>query len=367
MRASLRELLPDAAAGGYAVPCFNVFGLDEARAVVDAAESLAAPVILATNREMVDFAGTAPLAGMLGRLADDAAVPVCVHLDHCDDPARIRAAVEDGYTSVMYDGSQDPVDENVERCREVVAHARRHGVSVEGEIGSVPYSEGRAHVRDELTEPAEAERFARESGVDAVAVAVGNVHRLRTAGSTIDFARLDAIRARVAQPLVIHGASGIAADDQRRLVARGVAKFNIGTSLRQTFGAALRGSLAADPDGFDRLTLFAPVIDAMRACAAGHLERLGAAGRADGAASAEAVANAAASGGRGSTTEAASAPGAAPRRDADAAPSVPTGRAAPPAADEISGGADARRAARRPAEPVAADPSPTVPSGERPR
>ena len=280
MRATLVDLLPPAVAGGWAVPCFNVFGFDEARALVRAATALDAPLILATNREMVDRDGTAQLGAQLGRLADDAAVPLCVHLDLCDDLARIRAAVDDGYTSVMYDGSQLPLEENVARCAEVVARAHAHGVSVEGEIGSVPYRDGRPHVRDELTEPAEAARFAADSGVDAVAVAVGNVHRLRETGSTIDFARLAAIRERVARPLVIHGASGIAADDRRRLARAGVAKFNIGTSLRQTFGRALREALAADPDEFDRLTLFAPVERALGAVAGEHLVLLGAAGRA---------------------------------------------------------------------------------------
>ena len=276
MRANLVDLLPRAVREGHGVPCFNVFGFEDALAVVRAAESRGAPVILATNREMVDFAGTARLAAELGRLADEADVPVCVHLDHCDDLERVRTAIEDGYTSVMYDGSQHSFEENVAGCREALAHARRHGVSVEGEIGSVPYSEGRAHVRDELTDPDEAARFAAESGVDAVAVAVGNVHRLRRSDSRIDFERLARIRAGVPQPLVIHGASGIAPADRARLAREGVAKFNIGTSLRQSFGRSLRASLAADPEQFDRLTLFAPVIEAMRATAAEHLDVLGA-------------------------------------------------------------------------------------------
>lgn len=280
MRATLIDLLPNAVRDGYGVPCFNVFGFEDALAVVRAGEARGAPLILATNREMVDFAGTARLAADLGRLADESDVPVCVHLDHCDDLERVRRAVDDGYTSVMYDGSQHPFDENVAGCREAVEHAHRHGVSVEGEIGSVPYSEGRTHVRDELTEPDEAARFAAESGVDAVAVSVGNVHRLRERGSRIDFERLARIRAGVECPLVIHGASGIAPADLARLAREGVAKFNIGTSLRQSFGRSLRDALAAAPDEFDRLTLFAPVIAAMSATAAEHIDTLGAGGRA---------------------------------------------------------------------------------------
>ena len=153
MKVSLNELLPSAVAGAYAIPCFNVFGYEDAVAVLQAAEELGAPVILATNKEMVEFMGTRLLATMLGQLAEQSNQPVCVHLDHCYEVGTALAAIDHGYTSVMFDGSQLSLADNVARSAEVAAYGHRCGVSVEGEIGSVPYSEGRDHIRAVLTAP----------------------------------------------------------------------------------------------------------------------------------------------------------------------------------------------------------------------
>ena len=281
MRARFAELLRDANAAGSAVPGFNVFGHEDALGVVRAAESLGAPVILATNREMVEYMGVRQAASMLGLLAEEASVPVCVHLDHCHDVDLARRAIDAGYDSVMYDGSQLDLADNIRQTARVVAHARSAGVGVEGEIGSVAYNpadnRGREHVRHELTEPDAAHEFAVGSGVDAVAVSVGNVHRLETPTARIDFERLAGVAAALDAPLVIHGTSGISEDQLARLATTTpVAKFNVGTSLRQAFGRSLREALARRPDEYDRLTLFADVIPAVGAEAARYLELLGA-------------------------------------------------------------------------------------------
>ena len=276
MRVSLNYLLPQALAGGYAVPCFNVFGYEDAVAVIRAAEEHNAPVILATNKEMVEFLGPRQAASMLGLLADESSTQVCVHLDHCYDVNIAKQAVDSGYTSVMFDGSQLPMHDNVSRTREVADYAHAHGVSVEGEIGSVPYSKGREHIKTILTDPDDARLFAVESDVDAVAVSVGNVHRLETASSEIDFARLEQIAAVVTQPLVIHGTSGIKDADLKQLARMAVCKFNIGTTLRMAFGSALRQTLESRPDEFDRLTIFNHVMPRMQQEASRNLLLLGA-------------------------------------------------------------------------------------------
>ena len=279
MRASLIAILDAANAAGCAVPAFNVFGHEDALGTVRAAERLGAPVILATNRETVEHYGLRGIVAMLGTLAEDASVPVCVHLDHCHDVVVAKRAVDAGYDSVMYDGSQLPLDDNVAATAEVVAHAHAAGVDVEGEIGSVAYdagdNRGREHVRHELTEPDVARAFAERSGVDAVAVSIGNVHRLRAPTGRIDFDRLGAIAAVVDRPLVVHGASGIPDEQLARLAATPVAKLNVGTALRRAFAGALRASLAARPDEIDRLTLLADTIPAVGAEAGHWLERLG--------------------------------------------------------------------------------------------
>jgi len=265
MLVTLRDILPAAAHGGYAVPCFNMFGPEEPHATVAAAEALRWPVILACNKEMADFMGVQGFVGMVRHLAQKAQVPVCIHLDHCDNEARIAEALEAGFTSVMYDGSQLPLEQNIAHTARMAALAHRHGASIEGEIGSVPYFEGRDHIKSELTRPQDAQAFAERSGVDAMAIAVGNVHRLREPVATIDYERLTAIEAVCTLPLVIHGTTGVTEADLRRLKTHRIAKFNIGTTMRMAFTHSLRRALADDPNAIDRLSLMKPVMQAVQA------------------------------------------------------------------------------------------------------
>lgn len=274
MRANLKELLLHARLNNVAVPCFNIFGYEDALAVVKAAEACNAPVILATNKDMVEFTGLRYLAGMLNTLAEQSTAKVCVHLDHCYDPELAKQAIDEGYHSVMFDGSQLPLDENILRTSTVVEYAHKAGACVEGEIGSVPYSEGRDHIRSELTDPAQAHSFSIESGVDAVAVSVGNIHRLTNRTTPIDFERLALIQEVVAQPLVIHGTSGIDESDIQKLASTSISKFNIGTKLRQVFAQSLRNTLADNPDMFDRLQIVKEIMPNLQAEACRHIELL---------------------------------------------------------------------------------------------
>ncbi|MBY5947778.1 class II fructose-bisphosphate aldolase [Photobacterium rosenbergii] len=253
MLVSLKELLPQAAESDYAVPCFNVFGYEDACAVVEAAEAVGKPVILACNKDVADFYGVETAAAMLLPLAHNSSVPVCLHLDHTYDEDVVYRALKAGFSSVMFDGSQLPLDENIARTRAVVDVAHALGASVEGEIGSVPYEEGRDHIKSIYTEPEDALRFAKESGADCVAISVGNVHRLTEPTCTIDFGRLDRIANMVDIPLVIHGTSGIRDEDMQELKRTRVSKFNIGTCLRQALGHNLRDFMNAEPQKFDRI------------------------------------------------------------------------------------------------------------------
>jgi fructose-bisphosphate aldolase, class II len=257
MLVNLARILAPAAQGRYSVACFNVFGWEDAKAVVGAAARLGAPVILAAS---LDFRKSMPvevICLMLRTLAEHAPVPVCVHLDHTYDISELERAVDLGFTSVMYDGSQLSLEENIAGARRVVGYAHAAGCSVEAEIGSVPYAEGRPHIKSELTEVSDAVRFAGETGIDAMAVAIGNVHRLQEPGALIDFGRLERIASAVKVPLVIHGTSGIHESDIERLARAQIAKFNIGTVLRKAFGRGLRLALDHDPSRFDRLEIMA--------------------------------------------------------------------------------------------------------------
>ena len=275
MLATLNELLPAAADGHYALPCFNVFGSEEVVAILAAAEEAQRGVILACNKDMADHMGVVGFAGMVRGLADAATVPVCVHLDHCYEEARIHAALRAGFSSVMFDGSQLPLADNIARTAAIVRLARGFGASVEGEVGSVPYTEGRDHIKSELTDPLEALAFAEQSGVDAMAISVGNVHRLTEAISAIDFGLVQRIAACTRLPLVIHGTSGIREADIQRLKTMRVAKFNIGTTMRMTFNQSLRQSLADTPERFDRLQVMQPVVSALQVEARRMIDLLG--------------------------------------------------------------------------------------------
>jgi fructose-bisphosphate aldolase class II len=253
MLVNLNDILPAAAASNYSVPCFNVFGYEDARAVVDAAEEVNKAVILACNKDVVDFYGVETAAAMFLNLANNSTVPVCLHLDHTYEEDIVYRALKAGFSSVMFDGSQLSLEENITRTRQVADVAHALGASVEGEIGSVPYQEGRDHIKTIDTEPADAARFARESGADCVAISVGNIHRLTEPTSIIDFALLDRIASEVAIPLVIHGASGIRDEDMEKLKQTRVSKFNVGTCLRQALGNNLRHCMNNEPEKFDRI------------------------------------------------------------------------------------------------------------------
>lgn len=254
MLVTLNDILPDAANSDYAIPCCNVFGYEEGRAIVEAAESLNSPIILAANKDMVDFMGVEALAKMLLSLANGSSTEVCVHLDHTYDEGIVFNAMHHGFSSVMFDGSQLSLEENIRRTKNVAQVAHALGVSVEGEIGSVAYKEGRDHIKSINTSPEDAYRYATESNLDAMAIAIGNVHRLTTPDSVIDYPLLEAIKNRVTNvPLVIHGTTGIKEEDIKRLKKTRVAKFNIGTSLRMAMGSNLRRLMNEEPDKFDKM------------------------------------------------------------------------------------------------------------------
>ena len=252
MLVNLNDLLPDAAKSSGAIACVNVFGFEDALAIISAAEELDHPVILATNKDMVDMLGVECLAGMLLPLIHRSSARIVLHLDHCYEESIVYRAMHAGYSSVMFDGSQLPLVENILRTKNVVEVAKALGVTVEGEIGSVPYSEGRDHIKAISTIPDEAESYAKESGIDAIAVSVGNIHRLTTPTSIIDYERLKIIESQVDIPLVIHGTTGINEEDIIKLKQTRVAKFNIGTSLRMVIGENLRKNMQDEPDQFDR-------------------------------------------------------------------------------------------------------------------
>lgn len=275
-RATLAEVLQPAVAGGYAVGGLVCLGWEDMRAYARAAEAEGLPVILQTGPSCRAHTPLPVLGAMLGELADSVSVPVVMHLDHGYTTEECRIAVDCGYTSVMYDGSRLPLSQNIDETAAIAEMAHAAGVSCEGEIGFVGYSDGAESLG---TDPDEAAVFARDSGVDAIAISVGNVHLQQNHEGGLDEGRIRAIEAVTEVPLVIHGGSGVPAAERTRLARTSrIAKFNIGTELRMAFGRELRGVLAGHADQFDRVAILGALEAPLEAAARGVLRALAAEG-----------------------------------------------------------------------------------------
>ncbi|WP_105619272.1 class II fructose-bisphosphate aldolase [Vallitalea okinawensis] len=256
MLVNMKEMLSLAAKSDKAVPGFNVFGYEDAKMVIEAAEEINAPVILMTNKDAVEHMNVKYYAALFSAMGKDAKVPVCIHLDHAKNLEIIEEAIEGGYTSVMYDGSQLPFEENMANTVKAVEMAKKHDVSVEAEIGSVGYSDPNIKAKAVYTEPSEAKEFAETTGVDALAVAVGTLHRMQVQNAEVQYDRLAEIEELTSVPLVIHGSTGLKDEDLAKIAKTNVGKVNIGTALRMVFGHTMRDEINNNPDEFDRLKFF---------------------------------------------------------------------------------------------------------------
>ncbi len=264
--ATLSQVLQPARLQGYAVAGLVAQGWEDMRAFVTAAEMEQAPLILQAGPACREHTPLPVLAAMFRHLAENASVAVVAHLDHGYTAEECRIAIDCGFTSVMFDGARAPLQQNIDHTGAIVQMAHKAGVSCEGEIGFVGYSDGDDSTG---TDPQEAAKFARDTGVDAMAISVGNIHLQQRKRTGLDVPRIRAIEALTSVPLVIHGGSGVPVA-QRTLLARAsnICKFNIGTELRMVFGKALRATLNDDPKRFDRLEILksthGPLVDATR-------------------------------------------------------------------------------------------------------
>jgi fructose-bisphosphate aldolase class II len=267
--ATLRDVLQPAMTGGYAVAGLVTLGWEDMRTYVAAAEAENCPVILQAGPGCREHTPLPILGKMMRHLAERASVPVVAHLDHGYTFEECREALESGFTSLMFDGSRKPLQQNIDETAAIAEMAHAAGISCEGEIGFVGYFGGENSAG---TDPTEAAQFAAETGVDAMAISVGNVHLQTDKDGGLDEPRIRAIEAVTDIPLVIHGGSGVPIA-QRTSLAQGsnVCKFNIGTELRMAFGAALRASVNSDADRFDRVQILKDTHDPLVAATRGVL------------------------------------------------------------------------------------------------
>jgi len=271
--ATLAEVLQPALKNGYAVAGVVTLGWEDMRAYVAAAEEEGVPLILQAGPSCRKHTPLPVLGKMFQHLAEGASVPVVAHLDHGYTFEECREALDSGFTSLMYDGSRKPLAQNIDETARIAELAHSAGISCEGEIGFVGYAQGDA---SEGTDPDEAKQFAAGSGVDAMAISVGNVHLQENKEGGLDEDRIRAIEAVTGIPLVIHGGSGVPVDQRRRLAAGSqICKFNIGTELRKAFGAALREAVNRDPERFDRVAILSETHDPMVAAARTVLQAFG--------------------------------------------------------------------------------------------
>jgi fructose-bisphosphate aldolase class II len=268
MLAGLSEVLAPARAEGRGVGAFNVIHLEHAEALVGAAEDAGLPVVLQISENTVRWHGSlAPLGLATRTLADRATVPVVVHLDHAETPALVEEAVSLGFTSVMFDGSRLDDAENRAVTRSVVQRCHAAGVDVEAELGEIGGKDG-VHAPGARTRPDEARQFAADTGVDALAVAVGSSHAMTERTAALDLDLIAQLAGAVAVPLVLHGSSGVPDDGIAAAVRAGMSKVNIATHLQGVFTGAVRDRLAADEALVDTRRYLGPARDAMRAEAA---------------------------------------------------------------------------------------------------
>lgn len=245
------SMLRKAQEQGFAVGAFNVENMEMAQAIISAAEELRAPVILQTTPSTVRYAGTGMYAAMVAALAQEASVPVAMHLDHGDSFALCAQALRSGYTSVMIDGSKLPLEENIALTYKVSEMCAAVGVPVEGEIGRVGGKEDDLESDGGYTIPEEAVRFEKESGLFSMAVGVGTAHGFYKEKPQLNKELITTLRGMLQAPMVLHGASGLSEEDVKDCIRRGICKVNFATELRAAYTEGVKAVLAENPKTFD--------------------------------------------------------------------------------------------------------------------
>jgi len=301
-----KELLTLARKRGYSVGAFNMNNLEILQAIVSAGEAERSPAIIAVSEGAIQYAGMPYLISMVRTAAAQISTPISLHLDHGKDLEVIRSCIDNGFTSVMIDGSEFEFEKNIEVTKKVVEMAKRKGVSVEAELGRLKGIEEKISVSEKeasLTDPEAAEDFFKRTGVDALAIAIGTSHgAYKFKGEAkLDFERLKEIATKVSIPLVLHGASGVPSavleraerfgaklpgakgipdEAIQKAISLGISKINIDTDLRLSFVGALREILTTKPDEFDPRKILGPGREAIKQTVQSKMKLFGSSGKA---------------------------------------------------------------------------------------
>lgn len=247
-----KEMLERADKGGYAIGAFNVENMEMVMAVIKACEELNAPAILQTTPSTVKYASLAMYHANVAAAAKAASVPIALHLDHGNSFELAMQALRVGYTSIMIDGSKLDFEENIALSKRVADACAPSDIPVEAELGKVGGKEDDLSCDDPgYTDPDDAVRFVKETGVTSLAVAIGTAHGIYKGEPKLDVERLSEIRKVVSIPLVLHGASGVPDEAVKDCIKRGISKVNFATELRIAFSNGVKEYLKEDPDVFD--------------------------------------------------------------------------------------------------------------------
>ena len=258
-------LMKKATKEGYAVGAFNCNNMEIVQAIIAAAEAEKSPVIMQASQGAIKYAGIEYITAMAKVAAENASVPVALHLDHGTSFGQIMSCIRYGFSSVMIDGSKLPLEENIALTKKVLEAAKPLGLSVEAELGKIGGTEDDITVSDKeamYTDPNEAKRFVDETGVDALAIAIGTAHGQYKGVPKLDFPRLEKIVSMVKTPIVLHGSSGVPDDQITKAISLGVSKVNIDTNIREAFVLAARQVLNADQNEIDPRKMLGPARDA---------------------------------------------------------------------------------------------------------
>jgi len=249
MITSVKEILNKAKEGGYAVGAFNVFNLETAQGVIQGARTMRSPVVVQITEKTMEYAGGRAIFNLVKNISEFYAseIPIGIHLDHGHSSEAVKRAVNIGFTSVMYDGSRKKYEDNLMTTKEVVDFCHEKGVDVQAELGCVPYL-GEVDITDDewmkyMTDPGQAEDFAKKTGIDALAVGIGNAHGFFKEKKNPDFDRLEMINKSLNIPLVLHGASDWENGKVVEAIKKGISCFNVDTAVRLAFVNSLASNV----------------------------------------------------------------------------------------------------------------------------
>jgi ketose-bisphosphate aldolase len=275
---SITEMLIKAREGKYAVGAFNILDYNSMRVVVETARELQAPVIVQTSEKTVLFWGFKPIVSWIKELAEDANVPVAIHLDHCKDLSIIKNCIDAGWSSVMIDASSRPLEENIALSQQVVKMAKFHGISVEAELGEIGGIEEDISINEENAHLAGVEQskiFLEKVKVDCFAPAIGTAHGLYKGEPKIAFDRLKEISLLSDTPLALHGGTGLSEDVFKKCIALGCSKINISTQLKYAFIDGFLNYYKSKPTEYNPLTILKAQYNALKQAVAENIMLFG--------------------------------------------------------------------------------------------